>query len=761
MPDITSEDSKKQVQLSLVLNPDSDSEKIVLADFAEKAYLDYSMYVILDRALPHISDGLKPVQRRIIYAMSELGLSATAKFKKSARTVGDVIGKFHPHGETAAYEAMVLMAQPFSYRYPIVDGQGNWGSQDDPKSFAAMRYTECRFAPYAQVLLEEVSQGTVDWIPNFDGTLREPQRLPAQLPNVLLNGSSGIAVGMATDIPPHNISEVVKACIKLLQEPKSTVEDLCEFILAPDFPTEAEITTPRGEIVSMYESGNGSIRQRASWNTEGNSIVITALPYQTSGAKIMEQIGSQILAKKLPMVVDLRDESDEEEPTRLVLELKSNRTKAQPLMSHLFATTDLEKSHRVNLNMIGLDGRPRVYNLKILLKEWLEFRSNTVLKRLESRLSTVSDRLHILDGLLIVFLDIDEVIYIVRNEDEPKSALMERFSLSDKQAEAILEIRLRQLAKLEELKIRQEQSELVQEKTEIELVIGSKRRLNTLVRQELEAASEKYGDKRRSPLKEGSAAKAFSEIDLITTESITVVLSKMGWIRVAKGHDIDPTSLSYREGDEFLECAKGKSVDNLICMDSMGRTYSLQAHKLSSARSLGEPLTSTLTPDSDVGFTSVILGKNDWHCFVGTDEGKGFVTPVSDMMTKNRKGKATLRVPKEYVPLPMQTISDMEQLLAVVTSHGKLLIYSVNELPVMPKGGGVRLINIPPKARKEGEKVSHVKVLSIKDELILHSGKRYMRLKKSEFETYLGARTLRGTLLPKGFRQVHKVEVGN
>ena len=762
MPDTPSKHTDKQAQLSLIPMMEPKQERIVLSDFAEESYLNYSMYVILDRALPHISDGLKPVQRRIVYAMSELGLSANAKYKKSARTVGDVIGKFHPHGESAAYEAMVLMAQPFSYRYPLIEGQGNWGSPDDPKSFAAMRYTECRFTPYAQVLLEEIGHGTVEWIPNFDGTLKEPQRLPSQLPNVLLNGSSGIAVGMATDIPSHNILEVVKACIELLYKPESTVEDLCEFVLAPDYPTAAYITTPRHEIVSMYETGTGSIRQRAAYEKDGNSIVISALPYQVSGSKVMEQIATQMIAKKLPMVVDLRDESDEDEPTRIVLDLRSNRVNATQLMSHLFATTDLEKSHRVNLNMIGLNGKPKVYNLKELLGEWLEFRKNTIINRLNHRLETVSERLHILDGLLIVFIDIDEVIRIVRFEDHPKQALMDRFSISERQADAILEIRLRQLAKLEEVKLREELTNLSLEKDTIGHILGSPVELNKLIREELESAAKKYGNARRSSLLEQDAAKAFTEKDLITSEPVSIVLSKMGWIRAAKGHEVDPKTLNYRDGDEFLSCAKGKSLDSLICMDSVGRTYSLQTHKLPSARSLGGPITSLLNPEAGVKFVSLILGNRELHCFVASEEGKGFIVPIKDIESKNKKGKVTLRVAKGFQPLPMQLVKDMEQQLIVVTSEGRVLIYNCNSLPVLSKGAGVWLISIPPKARKLGEQVIHAKVFSHKDTVILHSGKRYRKLEtKGDFEQYKGERTNRGTLLPQGFRSIQQVEVTN
>ena len=749
--------SSDTVQLDLFTTPPPES--VPLAEFAEKAYLNYSMYVILDRALPHISDGLKPVQRRIIYAMSELGLNATAKFKKSARTVGDVIGKFHPHGDSAAYEAMVLMAQPFSYRYPIIDGQGNWGSADDPKSFAAMRYTECRFTPYAQVLLDEVSQGTVDWIPNFDGTLEEPQRLPAQLPNVLLNGGSGIAVGMATDTPPHNIHEVAEACIKLIREPSSTVENLFELVPGPDYPTAADVITPRSERLAIYETGTGSIRQRAVWNKESTSIVIQALPHQVSGAKVMEQIATQMLGKKLPMVIDLRDEGDEENPTRLVLELRSNRVDSDALMNHLFATTDLEKSHRVNLNMIGLNGRPEVYNLKKLLKEWIQFRQETILRRLQSRLAWVASRLHILDGLFIIFLNIDEVIFIIRNEDDPKTELMNRFGLSTRQVDAIMEIRLRQLARLEEIKIREEQLGLRAERDELEAIINSTRRLKKLTIEEIQAAAEKHGDPRRSAICERQAARAFTAEELMTTEPVTVILSKSGWIRSAKGHEIDPTSLNYREGDEFLVSARGKSSDQLLCIDSTGRIYSIPAHTLPSARSLGEPLTSMLNPPPGTEFSGMALANHDSHFLFATDSGYGFVCEFKDALTKNRAGKTLLKVEPGNAPLPIEPVASVEASVAVITSGGRLLIYPVGDLPVAARGKGVRLINIPPKSRRTGERVSFVRVVSQKQALLIRAGKRKYRLKRVERERFAGERSLRGFMLPKGYQNVDSVVV--
>ena len=571
-------------------------EKLPLSEFTERAYLDYSMYVILDRALPYIGDGLKPVQRRIVYAMSELGLSATSKHKKSARTVGDVLGKYHPHGDSACYEAMVLMAQPFSYRYPLVDGQGNWGAPDDPKSFAAMRYTESRLAAYSEVLLTELGQGTVDWKPNFDGTMEEPESLPARLPNVLLNGGTGIAVGMATDIPPHNLKEVASACVRLLESPKSTLADLCQHIKGPDFPTEAEIITPKKDILEIYQNGRGGIRQRAVYVVEDGAVIITALPYQVSGNKILEQIAAQMIAKKLPMVEDLRDESDHENPTRLVIMPRSNRVNIEELMAHLFATTDLERSYRVNMNMIGIDGRPQVKDLRSLLEEWLKFRTVTVRRRLQWRLDKVNKRLHILDALLIAFLNIDEVIAIIRENDKPKPVLMARFDITDVQAEAILELKLRHLAKLEEMKIRGEQNELAEERDYLEKILGSAKRLKTLIRKEIIADAEKYGDDRRSPIIERSAAQAISETALISSEAITVVLSAKGWVRSAKGHEIDAEKLNYKAGDAFQASATGKSNQMVVFLDSSGRAYTMPAHKLPSARGQGDPLSSYFTP---------------------------------------------------------------------------------------------------------------------------------------------------------------------
>ena len=734
-------------------------EQQSLADFAEQAYLNYSMYVILDRALPFVGDGLKPVQRRIVYAMSELGLHNAAKYKKSARTVGDVLGKFHPHGDSACYEAMVLMAQPFSYRYPLVDGQGNWGSTDDPKSFAAMRYTESRLAPYAQSLLSELGQGTADWQPNFDGTIDEPKNLPARLPNILLNGGSGIAVGMATDIPAHNIREVVDACVHLIEKPKATVDDLCEFVQGPDFATEAEIVTPREQILDMYRTGNGSVKQRALYSKEDGNIVIHALPYQTSGSKVLEQIAAQMLAKKLPMVSDLRDESDQDNPIRLVVVPRSNRVDIDAVMGHLFATTDLEKSYRVNMNMIGLDGRPHVYNLRECLKEWVTYRIQTVRRRLQYRYDKVMDRLHILEGLLAAFLNIDEVIEIIRSEDKPKPVLMERFSISEIQADAILDLKLRNLAKLEEMKIRSEQDALEKERERLELLLGSEARLKTLVKKELISDAEEFGDARRSPIVEREAAKAIDQSELVPSEAITAVLSQQGWVRAAKGHDIDARELNYKSGDGFADSAKGKSNQMLVALDSTGRTYAIPSHKLPSARGQGEPLTSSVTPPSGASFTSILMGPNTDQYVMLSDAGYGFVCSVENMLTKNKKGKATLSVPSGANALQPLQVNDQEQdFFAVVTTGGYLTIYPVTELPELAKGKGVKLINIPAKLLKDrSEYVLGATIFRKGQHVLLHAGKRYLRLKGQDLEQYTGERGKRGRKLPKGFQTVKAI----
>ncbi len=734
-------------------------EQQSLAEFAEQAYLNYSMYVILDRALPFIGDGLKPVQRRIVYAMSELGLHNAAKYKKSARTVGDVLGKFHPHGDSACYEAMVLMAQPFSYRYPLIDGQGNWGSTDDPKSFAAMRYTESRLAPYAQSLLSELGQGTTDWQPNFDGTMQEPTNLPARLPNILLNGGSGIAVGMATDIPPHNVREVVDACVHLIENPKATVADLCQFVQAPDFATEAEIVTPRAQIREMYETGNGSVRQRAVYSMEDGNIVIHALPYQSSGSKVLEQIAAQMQAKKLPMVTDLRDESDQDNPIRLVVVPRSNRVDVESLMGHLFATTDLEKSFRVNMNMIGLDGRPHVYNLRDTLKEWITFRLQTVRRRLQYRYDKVVDRLHILEGLLTAYLNIDEVIEIIRNEDKPKPALMARFGISDIQADAILDLKLRNLAKLEEMKIRGEQDELEKERERLELLLSSDARLKTLVKNELRDDAEEFGDARRSPLVERDVAKAIDASELVPSEAITAVLSTQGWIRAAKGHDINPRELSYKSGDGYASSARGRSNQMLVALDSTGRTYAVPAHKLPSARGQGEPLTSSVTPPSGASFKAVMMGADNDQYVMLSDAGYGFICEIENMLTKNKKGKATLSVPKGAQALPALPITELDQVyIAVVTTSGYLTIYPVTELPELAKGKGVKLINIPSKLLKaRDEYVLGATTFKRGQHVLVHAGKRYLRLKGQDLDHYMGERGKRGRKLPKGFQAVKAI----
>lgn len=739
-----------------------DLEQQPLREFTEKAYLDYSMYVILDRALPHLADGLKPVQRRIVYAMSELGLSAVSKHKKSARTVGDVLGKYHPHGDSACYEAMVLMAQPFSYRYTLIDGQGNWGSMDDPKSFAAMRYTEARLAPYAQSLLSELGQGTVDWIPNFDGTMDEPQLLPARLPNVLLNGATGIAVGMATDILPHNLREVVNACLLLLKSPKSTLDDLLTEIQGPDFPTGGEIISSPDEIRKVYETGHGSIRQRASYTIEDHEIIIDALPYQVSGAKVLEQIAAQMHSKKLPMVADLRDESDHEQPVRLVIVPRSNRVDIESLMSHLFATTDLERSYRVNMNMIGLDGRPQVKNLLQLLNEWLLYRIETVRRRLQHRLDKVLDRMHVLQGLLIAYLNIDEVIAIIRNEDDPKAELMARFSLSDRQAEAILELRLRHLAKLEEIKLNSEMDELGKERKSLELLLGSEARLKTLIRKELTADAEKYGDARRSEITQREAAKALSETELLPSEPLTIVLSTSGWVRAAKGHDVEPEELNYRTGDRYLASVKTRSNQQIVFLDETGRSYSLPAHTLPSARGHGEPLSGRLQSTAEARFVAMIAADDDEQLvLLANTAGYGFVTRFSNLLAKNKAGKAVFNVPEKASVLPPLLVDDIAvQQLAVAAGDGRLLVFAVSELPEMNKGKGVRLINIPQARFSSGQEWLQAVTLIPQDHsLMLHAGRRHLTLKPADLQHYAGERGKRGHKLPRGLQKVTTIEV--
>ncbi len=735
-------------------------EQMPLKIFTEKAYLDYSMYVILDRALPHIGDGLKPVQRRIVYAMSELGLSASAKFKKSARTVGDVLGKFHPHGDTACYEAMVLMAQPFSYRYPLIDGQGNWGSQDNPKSFAAMRYTESRLTAYSQILLSELEQGTVDWNPNFDGTMQEPAMLPARLPNVLLNGSTGIAVGMATDIPPHNLKEVTSACIRLLENSKISLEELCEHIQGPDFPTEAEIITPRVELIRIYQTGTGSVRMRACYEREQGDIIITALPHQVSGERIQEQIAQQMQAKKLPMVEDLRDESDHENPTRLVIVPRSSRVDVKRVMSHLFATTDLERSYRVNLNVIGLNGRPQVLNLRDILKEWLDFRYETVRRRLVFSLEKVNDRLHLLDGLLIAFLNLDEVIRIIRTEDDPRTELMQRFTLTERQADYILDTRLRKLARLEEMKIQSEQQTLAQERERLQKTLSSRQRMKTLIRKELMADAERYGDIRRSPIVTREAAEALNETELAPSEPVTVILSKKGWTRTAKGHEIDPETLNYKSGDGFLGAARVRSNQAAVFLDSTGRSYSISAHTLPSARTQGEPLTGRLTPPSGSSFKAVLGGDPDQWYLLASDAGYGFITQLKALPTKNKAGKATLSLPKgAKVLLPTPIADPQRDRVVAITNEGRMLCFAVSDLPALPRGKGNKIISIPPKrvAARE-EFVVAMAAVPAGGALTAYSGKRHITLKSSDLDHYQGERGRRGNKLPRGFQRVDSIK---
>ncbi|USD64897.1 DNA topoisomerase IV subunit A [Vibrio sp. SCSIO 43136] len=736
-------------------------EQLPMRKFTEDAYLNYSMYVIMDRALPYIGDGLKPVQRRIIYAMSELGLSAAAKYKKSARTVGDVLGKYHPHGDSACYEAMVLMAQPFSYRYPLVDGQGNWGAPDDPKSFAAMRYTEAKLSKFAEVLLGELGQGTVEWQPNFDGTMKEPQMLPARLPHILLNGVTGIAVGMATDIPPHNVREVANAAIHLIDHPKSELPDIMEYVKGPDYPTEAEIISPASDLEKIYRTGKGSIKMRAVWSKENGEIVITALPHQVSGAKLLEQIANQMRAKKLPMVDDLRDESDHENPTRIVVVPRSNRIDCDQLMNHLFASTDLEKNYRVNLNMIGLDNRPQVKGLVQILSEWITFRRETVRRRLQYRLDKVLARLHILEGLLIAYLNLDEVIEIIRTEDEPKAVLMERFGITDIQADAILDTKLRHLAKLEEMKIRGEQDELEKERQKLEQLLGSERRMNTLLKKEIQADAEKYGDDRRSPLVERSEAKALTERDLVPSEPITVVLSEKGWIRHAKGHDVDAAGLNYKSGDKYLAHARGKSNQQAVFMGSDGRSYSLESHTLPSARSQGEPITGRLNVAAGTSVTQVLMGEDDQLWLVGSDAGYGFVCKGADLLSKNRSGKALVNLPEAselIVPQPVANI-DSDEILAI-TNQGRMLLFPIKDLPQLSKGKGNKIINIPgAKAKAREELVSQLIAIPQGATITLYAGKRKLGLKPADLDNFRGERGRRGSLLPRGLQRVTRIEL--
>ena len=726
-------------------------EQMPLRTFTEKAYLNYSMYVIMDRALPFIGDGLKPVQRRIVYAMSELGLNAAAKFKKSARTVGDVLGKFHPHGDSACYEAMVLMAQPFSYRYPLVDGQGNWGAPDDPKSFAAMRYTESRLSKISEILLTELGQGTVDFQPNFDGTLEEPQYLPARLPHILLNGTTGIAVGMATDIPPHNINEVADAAVLLLDNPKAGLDDVLNIIQGPDFPTESEIISPKDDIRKMYETGRGSIKMRATWHKEDGEIIISALPHQSSPSKIIAQIAEQMTAKKLPMVEDIRDEADYENPVRIVLVPRSNRVDTDALMAHLFATTDLEKSYRVNMNMIGLDHKPAVKGLLQVLTEWLTFRRTTVTRRLQHRLDKVLARLHILDGLMIAFLNIDEVIEIIRTEDEPKQVLMTRFNLSDEQAEAILNLRLRHLAKLEEHQLQAEKDKLEEERSNLELILGSERRLNTLIKKEIQEDAKKYTSPRMSQLVEREEAKAISESEMTPAEPVTVILSEMGWVRCAKGHDIDPAGLSYKAGDKYLAHACGKSNQPVIFIDSTGRSYALDPLSLPSARSQGEPLTGKLTLPAGATIEQVIMETEKQELLMASDAGYGFICKFEDLIARNKAGKALISLPENAKVLKPETLSESASLLVSLTSAGRMLIFPVRDLPALSKGKGNKIISIPAaNAKARSELLVKLFLISEQASLEFHSGKRKITLKPEDLQKFRAERGRKGSQLPRG-----------
>ncbi len=734
-------------------------EQLPLREYAERAYLDYSMYVVLDRALPFIGDGLKPVQRRIIYSMSELGLNAASKPKKSARTVGDVIGKYHPHGDSACYEALVLMAQPFSYRYPLIEGQGNFGSTDDPKSFAAMRYTESKLTPIAEVLLGEINQGTTDWTPNFDGTLEEPTWMPARLPHLLLNGTTGIAVGMATDVPPHNLNEIVSALLHLLDDPDATVADLCEHVKGPDYPSAAEIITAPADLRNMYETGYGSVRARSTFFKDGSNIVINALPFQVSPSKVIEQIAAQMRAKKLPWLEDIRDESDHANPVRVVLVPRSNRVDADQLMGHLFATTDLERSYRVNLNVIGLDGRPQVKNLKMLLSEWLQFRGTTVTRRLNHRLQKVERRLHLLEGLLVAFLNLDEVIHIIRTEDEPKAALIARFALSDDQAEYILETKLKQLARLEEMKIRGEQDELAKERDKILAILDSKAKLKKLIRDELTADAKKFGDARRSPLVQRGAAQAIDETELVPSEPMTVVLSEKGWIRAAKGHDMDPSTLSYREGDALLGAVRARSTQQVAFLDSEGRAYSTLIHTLPSARGNGEPLTGRFSPAPGSQFLTLASGENTTRFVLASTHGYGFVTRFENLTGRNKAGKAMLNLTSGSKVLTPAVVANPEtDRIVAVTSSGNLLAIAASDLPELDKGKGNKIIDIP-KAKLATERVVAVVSVGPGNTLLVRSGTRTMNLSFKDLETYLGTRATRGHLLPRGWQKVEGLAV--
>lgn len=735
-------------------------ESLPMHEFTRKAYRDYSMYVILDRALPSIADGLKPVQRRIIYAMSELGLKNTAKPKKSARTVGDVLGKYHPHGDSACYEAMVLMAQPFSYRYPFVEGQGNWGSVDDPKSFAAMRYTEAKLSRYADLLLAELEQGTVEWGANFDGTLTEPLLLPAQVPNILLNGTMGIAVGMATDIPPHNLKEVLDACLYLLKNREASTREIMQFIPAPDYPTGAEMITPPPDLIKLYETGHGSVKLRATYQVDEDEIVINSLPYQVSGARVLEAIAAQMQAKKLPLITDLRDESDHENPIRLVIVMRNARVDAEGLMNHLFATTDLEKSNRVNLNMIGLNGRPSVKNLRQILIEWLEFRETTVELRLRHRLDKILARLHILDGLLAAFLNIDEVISIIREADEPKTELMARFNLSTIQAEAILEIRLRQLARLEEIKIRSEQDALSQERDHLQSILGSRDLLLGEIARELSQIQHDFNDPRRTKLVVRTEARALAEETLIVSETVTVILSKLGWVRVAKGTEVDPAALSYKTGDAFLKHYVTKNNQPIIFLDSKGRAYTTYPHKLPSARTQGEPLSSHFNLEKDATIITLTGGEETQKILLSSNEGYGFVTQISEILTKNKSGKALINLSPSAIPLDPVKINSLDDQLLLATAQGRLLIFPLKDVPILQKGKGNKLIQIKKEEWQKGaDALKKTLLISQEQSIEVSNTKKTKTMTPDNLTAFTAERAKRGTLLPKDLQKYTDIQV--
>ena len=730
-------------------------EKLYLSEFTEKAYLDYAMYVILDRALPHVSDGLKPVQRRIIYAMSELGLKNIAKYKKSARTVGDVLGKYHPHGDTACYEAMVLMAQPFSYRYPLIDGQGNWGAQDDPKSFAAMRYTEAKLSVYADLLLAEMAQGTVEWLPNFDGTLSEPKLLPAQVPNVLLNGGGGIAVGMATDIPPHNIQEVVSAAIFLLKNKAASLDEVLNILPAPDMPTGGEIISSKEELRRIYESGNGQFRVRSTYHIDKECIIVDSLPYQVSISRVLGQIAQQMQQKKMPWLDDLRDESDEKNPIRIVLTMRSNRVDADLLMSHLFASTDLERSYRVNMNVIGLDGRPQVKPLIPLLREWLDFRQQVVRNRLQHRLDWVNDRLHVLEGLLIAYLNIDEVIAVIRESEEPKPALMERFALSERQATAILEMRLRQLAKLEQIKLEQEQKKLAAEQSSLEGILSSERKLKNLIERELKGILANWKDERRTALVERERAQALSQKELLPSEPITVVLSQKGWIRGAKG-DVDGATLSYRGDDYFLAQAKGRSNQSSVLFDNEGKAYTVPCNNLPSARGYGEPLTGRINISAEQHIRHIILADEGVEFLLMASNGYAFVAEYGALLSKTRNGKTVMTLTSGIEMLqPVQVFQEDTHVMAV-SSAGRYLVFEKSELPYLRRGRGNRLMSI---SSAHDEHLVAAVSFSKDTSVLLHCGKRHMRLSWADLSNVVSMRGRRGTMLPRGFAKVDALVV--